>query len=86
MDREDRLSLPPISRYLLEHVSPARRRQIAAWNLDLSIYLTPPAVWATLTWPIAGVVILIIVSFYAITITGFDSLATTDVRAKQEAE
>ena len=78
--------MPPISRFLLEHVTPEQRRQIAAWNLDLSIYLTPPAVWATVQWPVIGAVILIVVSFYAITLTGFDALATADVRKEQEEQ
>jgi hypothetical protein len=74
--------MPPVSRYLIEHMTPERRRELAAWNLDLSIYLTPPAVWATLAWPVVGMVILIVVSFYAITLTGYDALATADVRTE----
>lgn len=77
--------MPPISRFLVEHLSPEARRQLAAWNLDLSVYLTPPAVWATVQWPTVGTVILIIVSFYAITITGMDALFTSDVRKEQES-
>jgi hypothetical protein len=76
--------MPPVSRYLIEHMTPERRRELAAWNLDLSIYLTPPAIAVSVLWPVVGVAVLMLVSFYAITITALDALATTDVRTRQE--
>lgn len=76
--------MPPVSKFLIEHLTPEQRRLLAAWNLDLSLYLTPFAVAGVLINPVVGMIILMIVSFYAITITGLDALFTSDVREEQD--
>ena len=78
--------LPPISRYLIEHMTPERRRELAAWNLDLSVYLTPPGIALVFVAPPIGMAVLMFVSFYAITLTSVDWLSTADVRKEQDKE
>ena len=78
--------LPPISRYLIEHMSPDRRREFAAWNLDISVYLTPPSLVLVVVNPVAGMVVLMLVSFYTWTITSVDWLTTADVRKEVDKE
>lgn len=76
--------MPPISGYIVTRISPEGRRKLAAWNLDMSILLTGPAMAAIVLFPAVGMAILMFISFYAITITALDVLSTSDVRVQQE--
>jgi hypothetical protein len=62
-------------------VTPTTRRRLALWHLVASVVIGWPLSWwlPTVPEPWFGRVLLAI-SFYAITITAADVLATTDVR------
>ena len=67
-------------------MTPERRLRNARINYWASIVLTPPAMVITVVWPTAGDVVLMAVSFLALTLTLNGIVQTLDVRNKQENE